>query len=157
MTTYIYPLQPVTISGGALEATQLNVLAAVDAIKVDTEAIETATEASQVSLASIAAEDFATQTTLAALDAKVTAVNTGAVVVASSALPSGAATEASLALLNAKSAGSLAPVAHDEVVTTYVGATSKINTVTYKLASATVKVLTFSYDGSDRLTGVVAT
>ncbi len=125
MTTYIYPLQPVTIAGSALEATQLNVLAAVDAIKIDTEAIETATEASQVSLASIAAEDFATQTTLAAL--------------------------------SAKSAGSLAPVAHDEVVTTYVGATSKIDTVTYKLASATVKTLTFSYDGSDRLTGVVAT
>lgn len=38
--------------------------------------------------------DAATQTTLAALNAKVTAVNTGAVVVSSSALPSGAATAA---------------------------------------------------------------
>lgn len=37
---------------------------------------------------------FATETTLAALNAKVTAVNTGAVVVSSSALPSGAATAA---------------------------------------------------------------
>lgn len=43
-------------------------------------------------LATIAAKDFATQTTLAALNAKVTAVNTGAVVVSSSALPTGAAT-----------------------------------------------------------------
>ena len=37
----------------------------------------------------------ATETTLAALNTKVTAVNTGAVVVSSSALPAGAATEAS--------------------------------------------------------------
>jgi hypothetical protein len=57
-----------------------------------------ATEAKQdaaiTQLTSIAGEDFATQTTLAALNAKVTAVNTGAVVVSSSALPSGAATSA---------------------------------------------------------------
>jgi len=43
-------------------------------------------------LATIAGKDFATQTTLAALNTKVTAVNTGAVVVSSSALPAGAAT-----------------------------------------------------------------
>ncbi len=81
--------------------------------------------ATEATLASLAAEDFATQTTLAAL--------------------------------NTKSAGSLAPVEHDEVVTTYVGATTKINTVVYKLSSVTVKTLTFSYDGSDRVIGVVAT
>lgn len=46
--------------------------------------------------------DAATQTTLAALNAKVTAVNTGAVTVSSSALPTGAATEATLANLNGK-------------------------------------------------------
>lgn len=45
-------------------------------------------------LATLVAKDFATQTTLAALNAKVTAVNTGAVVVSSSALPTGAATDA---------------------------------------------------------------
>lgn len=45
-------------------------------------------------LATIAGKDFATQTTLAALNTKVTAVNTGAVVVSSSALPTGAATSA---------------------------------------------------------------
>jgi len=118
MSTFIFPQVPVTLSGGATEATQLDVLTAA-------QAIETATEASQTSLASIAAEDFATQTTLSAL--------------------------------NAKSAGSLAPVAHDEVVTTYVGATTRIDTVVYKLATVTVRTLTFSYDGSDRLTGVVAT
>jgi len=44
----------------------------------------------------------ATETTLAALNAKVTAVNTGAVTVSSSALPTGAATETTLAAMNAK-------------------------------------------------------
>lgn len=53
-------------------------------------------------LATIAGKDFATQTTLAALNAKVTSVNTGAVVVSSSALPTGAATETTLSALNTK-------------------------------------------------------
>ena len=44
----------------------------------------------------------ATETTLAALNAKVTAVNTGAVTVSSSALPTGAATETTLSSLNGK-------------------------------------------------------
>jgi hypothetical protein len=44
----------------------------------------------------------ATEATLAALNAKVTAVNTGAVTISSSALPTGAATETTLAALNAK-------------------------------------------------------
>lgn len=48
------------------------------------------------------APDAATQTTLAALNAKVTAVNTGAVVVSSSALPTGAATQTTLAVLAAQ-------------------------------------------------------
>jgi len=46
--------------------------------------------------------DAATQTTLAALNAKVTACNTGAVVVSSSALPTDAATQTTLAALNTK-------------------------------------------------------
>jgi hypothetical protein len=44
----------------------------------------------------------ATQTTLAALNDKVTAVNTGAVVVSSSALPTGAATQTTLASIDTK-------------------------------------------------------
>lgn len=44
----------------------------------------------------------ATESTLSALNAKVTAVNTGAVVVSSSALPTGAATETTLSALNTK-------------------------------------------------------
>lgn len=46
--------------------------------------------------------DVATQTTLAALNAKVTACNTAGVVVSSSALPSGAATEATISTLSGK-------------------------------------------------------
>ena len=112
----------------------------------------------------MAAEDFATEATLSALNAKVTAVDTGAVTVASSALPTGAATEASLAAaaadlaaLNARTAGSLVPEEHDYIATTYVGATTDINTVTYKTGGAggtTVAVLTMGYDGSNRLTSV---
>lgn len=95
----------------------------------------------------------ATESTLSSLNAKVTAVNTGAVVVSSSALPSGAATEATIA---ARLSGSFVPHAYDEVVITYVGASTDIDTIVYKLASSTVKTLTMSYDGSDRLSGVVA-
>lgn len=61
--------------------------------------------------------------------------------------------------LNTRMAGSLAPVAFDELVMTYVtvgNGIGEIETVTYKLASTTVKTLTLSYDGSNRLSGVVA-
>jgi hypothetical protein len=61
--------------------------------------------------------------------------------------------------LNSRMAGSLTPVEHDELVLTYIGAGNgigEIGTVTYKLATVTVKTLTLSYDGSNRLTGVVA-
>ncbi len=74
---------------------------------------------------------------------------------ASAPLPTGAATEATLSSFSSKSPAGFVPEAFDETVTTYVGATTKINTVTYKLATVTVATLTMSYDGSDRLTGVV--
>jgi len=44
----------------------------------------------------------ATETTLSAINGKITAVNTGAVVISSSALPTGAATETTLSSLNSK-------------------------------------------------------
>jgi hypothetical protein len=53
-------------------------------------------------LATIASKDFATQTTLSALNGKVTACNTGAVTVVSSALPTGAALDATIASMSAK-------------------------------------------------------
>lgn len=54
-------------------------------------------------------------------------------------------------------AGNLVPVAYDELVITYVGATTDISTVVYKQSSVTVATLTLSYDGSNRLVGVVRT
>ena len=83
---------------------------------------------------------------------------------ASLPLPTGAATEAtSLAIkadlddLNARLAGGFVPAQFDETVITYVGVSTDIDTVVYKLSGATVATLTMSYDGSDRLIGVVKT
>ncbi len=90
--------------------------------------------------------------------------STLAVSAASLPLPTGAATAANQVLeitdldaLNARLAGSLVPKAFDEVDITYVGITTDINTVTYKLAASTVATLTMSYDGSGRLSSVVKT
>jgi hypothetical protein len=47
------------------------------------------------------------------------------------------------------------PTQFDNVVISYVGTTSKISTAVYKLGSTTIKTATMSYDGSDRMTGVV--
>lgn len=84
-------------------------------------------------------------------------------IVDSSALPSGASTAARQDTLNnavlARLTGSFVPAAYDEVVLTYIpsgAGVGQIGTAVYKLASATVKTLTLSYDGSDRLSGVVA-
>lgn len=95
MLTFIYPASQVTVTGVALESTQQQVLTAVEAIDSNTDGLEAA-------FTTLNSKDFATQTTLSALNDKVTAVNTGAVVVSSSALPTGASTEATLSALNAK-------------------------------------------------------
>ena len=54
-------------------------------------------------------------------------------------------------------AGNLVPVAYNELVISYVGATTDISTVVYKQATVTVATLTLTYDGSNRLVGVVRT
>lgn len=51
----------------------------------------------------------------------------------------------------------IVPVNFDEQVITYVGATTNIASVVYKLASVTVATVTMTYDGSNRLIGVVRT
>lgn len=64
-----------------------------------------------------------------------------------------------LAALNARTAGSLVPVKFDEVDLTYVpsgNGVGQIATAVYKLVGSTVKTLTLSYDGSNRLSSVVA-
>lgn len=59
--------------------------------------------------------------------------------------------------LNVLIKSSLVSLAYDEIVIAYVGATTDISSVTYKLATATITTLTFSYDGSSRLIDVVKT
>jgi hypothetical protein len=70
-------------------------------------------------------------------------------------LPLGAATELAQSDLFYKTPSAIVTVAHDEIVTTYVGATTDIATVVYKEVGGVVATLTFSYDGSNRLIGVV--
>lgn len=96
------------------------------------------------------------------------------VIVDSSALPTGASTLAAqntgnsslssiataAAGLNLRTAGSLTPVAFDEVALTYVptgNGAGQIATATYKLLGTQVKLLTLTYDSSNRVTDVVAT
>lgn len=95
-------------------------------------------------------------TSVASIDSKTVHVDTGNVTVVASALPSGAATEATIA---ARLSGSLVPAAYDEIDLTYIIAgpgTGQIGTAIYKLATVTIKTLTLTYDGSDRLSSVVA-
>lgn len=99
MALFIYP--PNTISGVATEATLLlveqNTADTVQELQDVNSELNTQTTSLaniEADVALLEAKDFATETTLAALDAKVVAVNTGAVVVSSSALPTGASTEA---------------------------------------------------------------
>lgn len=81
----------------------------------------------------------------------------------SSALPTGAATEATLLALSGKSAAALVPSSHDYIVQTYItsgNGTGQLGTVTFKsggAAGTTVALLTLTYDASDRLISVEKT
>ncbi len=118
--------------------------------------------------------DAAAEASLASIDTKLTAplsvtgpltdaqLRASAVPVslASSPLPAGAATEATLLAFSAKTAGAFVPAAFDYAAITYVGVTTDIDTVTYKTGGSggtTVAVLTMGYDGSSRLTSVTKT
>lgn len=52
---------------------------------------------------------------------------------------------------------SLVPFEFDELVISYVGSTTDIDIVIYKLASTTIATLTMTYDNSSRLIDVVRT
>lgn len=59
--------------------------------------------------------------------------------------------------LDARVAAALVPEAHDYLDITYVGSTTRIDTVVYKQGGSggtTVATLTMAYDGNDRLTSV---
>lgn len=63
------------------------------------------------------------------------------------------------AVLRARLTGSFTPTAFDEVDLTYVpsgAGVGQVQTAIYKLAGSTVKTLTITYDGSDRIATVVA-
>ena len=111
------------------------------------------------SLASIDSK-VATETTLNSLNGKVTAVDTGAVVISSSALPSGASTSANQTASANKTGSSDVTVAYDYRSISYISTTQKIDTIVYKTGGSggtTVATQTFGYDGSDRLTSITKT
>lgn len=67
---------------------------------------------------------------------------------------------AAINTFSGKSASALVSQAYDYIATTYVGATTKVDTVVYKSGGSggtTVATLTMGYDGSDRLTSVTRT
>lgn len=104
MALYVYPLSPVTVSiaDSATATKQDEQTALLTTIDSDTSALAATDFATETTLSALAAEDFATETTLSSLNAKVTAADTDDVTITSSALPTGAATEASLAGMSAK-------------------------------------------------------
>lgn len=164
MAVFIYPVVQTTITGGATEAKQDVIITELQ----QQEALLTTIDADTSSIATNSST-IAGDTT--SIDGKITAVDTGNVTVASSALPTGAATSANqttgnaslstiqsdITALNAKLASSLVPEVYDYIALTYVAAgagVGEIETVVYKTGGAagtTVATLTLAYDGSNRL------
>lgn len=131
----------VAISEG--QKTMANSLPVV--IASDQSAVHTIVDSSALPTGAATAANQSTEiTALGTIDTSVGTVNTsvGAVTTAVSAF-------------SAKTAAGFVNVPFDNLVITYVGATTDIDTVVYKLGATTVATLTLSYDGSDRLTGVV--
>ena len=176
MAVFVYPPVSIDTTGLATEANQAlmitelqDVNSELDAQSTTLTSIDSKDFATETTLSSLDGKDFATQATLIALLAelalKADLSETQPVSQVSQPLPTGAATEVTVAAsdskladLNARLGGSLAPVEHDELEITYVAAgngAGEIETVIYKLAAATVNTLTLSYDASNRLTGVV--
>jgi|SRR5665213_1729 len=150
----LQPLQ--TDATGALIVTPET--GSVQHVIVDSSALPTgaATSANQVTA----------EATLTAIEANQTNGTQETQIVGTVPLPTGAATVAQQILqtsdldaLNARLPGGLVPVHFDENVLTYVGTTTQISTVVYKLASVTVKTLTLTYDSNvpPRIIDVVAT
>lgn len=155
MGVFVFPpvSANVTITGGATEATSL--------------LIETNTENTVTELQTLNSVDFATeakqdsqiteaQSTNTKLDSQISqATSTNSKLDAANA--SLDAIEADMDQLNAKIPAGLVPTAFDYISLTYVGATTDIQTVTYKSGGSggtTVATLTLVYDGSNRLSNV---
>ena len=147
-----------------VQATGTNLHAVIDASALPSGAATAADQATgNASLSSIDGKTLAPgQAAMVASSPVVIASDQSAipVTVASVPLPTGAATEATLAAFSAKTAGALVPQAYDYQAITYVGVTTDIDTVVYKTGGAggtTVATLTMGYDGSSRLTSVTRT
>lgn len=85
---------------------------------------------------------------------------TFAISAASLPLPTGAATETTLAAFSNKSSSSDVSEDYDYRAFTYVGATQSIDTIIYKTGGSsgtTVATQTFAYDGSNRLASITKT
>lgn len=139
--------------GGATAANQVLEIADLDAIKASTASIDTKFPAQGAALIA------------ASIPVNIASNQTVPVSAAALPLPTNAAKEtgghlASIdTIITARLTGSLVPTAFDEVDLTYVPSgpgAGQIQTAVYKLAAATVKTLTLTYDGSDRLSTVVA-
>lgn len=137
-----YPASSSSSTGGATAANQVLEIADLDAINTKTPALGQAVMASSSPVV-IASNQTAVPVSAASLP-----------------LPSGAATEATQSAFSAKSASSDVHEAYDYRAFTYVAATQKIDTITYKSGGSggtTVALQTFAYDGSDRLTSITKT
>lgn len=169
MATFVFPASSIDTTGLATEAKQDAIITEIQSSNTKLDDVNSELDTQTTRLTSIDSKDFATQTTLQALltelEAKADLTETQPVSAASLPLPTGAATESTLnnvdtklQNLDSRLAGALAPVEHDELEITYVpsgNGVGEVQTVVYKLASATVATLTLSYDASNRLTGVV--
>jgi len=163
MSVFIYPQQQITISGVATEATLL----LVEQNTADTVTELVAANASLDSLETLVLTGAQLRTTHVRVAGPLTDTELRAsavpVYAASLPLPTGAATETTLAAvqyaadaLNARTAGSLTPVEFDEQAITFLLAGNGIggiSPVVNKLATVPVATLTMSYDANDRLSG----
>jgi hypothetical protein len=155
---------PLPVSGPLTDAQLRAVAVPVSAtsLPLPTGAATSANQATQIT------HEAAIETAVESIDTKTPALVSGRVPVdgsgvtqpisaASLPLPTGAATQTTLAALSAKSAGSLVPEAYDYIGNTYTG--DNLTTVVYKTGGAagtTVATLTMAYTGS-RLDSVTRT
>jgi hypothetical protein len=103
MATFIYPATPIDTTGLATEAKQDTVITELQDANTSLTTISGVDFATETTLQNVATETTlgtrATEATLSTLNAKVTTVDTDDVTITSSALPTGAATESTLATL----------------------------------------------------------
>lgn len=174
MATWIWPSSPVSITGVATEATLLQVeqntedtVTELQTLNATDFATETTLAAAAADIASLEAKDFATETTLASaaadiasLEAKDFATETTLAALAAEDFATETTLDAvktSVENTEAKSPSGMITEEFDYQSISYVAATTKVDTIVYKLGGAggtTVATQTFAYDGSDRLTSV---